>query len=148
MIVPANGDIFQGKKTEAIVNLVNCVGVPGAGLAKQFKEHYPEETQKYVEACRKGLVKPGSMFVVERDTNKPPRYIIHFPTKTHWRRPSTYSIVDAGLSSLATLIKQKEIKSVAMTYPGCGLGGLRKSIVGDLINRHLGVIPVTINLYG
>lgn len=43
-------DIFR-TDCVAIVNPVNCKGVMGAGLAKIFKEKYPEVFEKYYKAC-------------------------------------------------------------------------------------------------
>ena len=40
------GDIFQSK-AQALVNPVNCVGAMGAGLARQFKNRYPELDRRY-----------------------------------------------------------------------------------------------------
>jgi O-acetyl-ADP-ribose deacetylase (regulator of RNase III) len=31
------------EQAQALVNTVNCVGVMGKGIAKQFKEAYPEK---------------------------------------------------------------------------------------------------------
>ena len=36
---------------EALVCPVNCVGVMGAGLAKEFKERFPEITHSYNYSC-------------------------------------------------------------------------------------------------
>ena len=44
---------------EAIVNPVNCVGVSGAGLARQFARRYPENDRLYRQACTEGRVTPG-----------------------------------------------------------------------------------------
>lgn len=54
MIKILNGDIFNSR-CMAIVNPVNCVGVMGAGLAKEFKLRYPTNFEKYAYACSGGL---------------------------------------------------------------------------------------------
>ena len=37
------GDIFESK-CSVIVNTVNCVGVMGKGIAKEFKKRYPDKS--------------------------------------------------------------------------------------------------------
>ena len=58
------GDILA-EDVEALVNTVNCVGVMGAAIALQFKKAFPENFRAYAEACKRGEVRPGRMFVVE-----------------------------------------------------------------------------------
>ena len=50
MIEFVKGDIFESH-CFAAVNPVNCVGVMGAGLAKQFKERYPQMFKEYKKRC-------------------------------------------------------------------------------------------------
>lgn len=52
MIKYVKGNILESD-AEALVNPVNCVGVMGTGLAKQFKAKYPEMFDKYKELCKK-----------------------------------------------------------------------------------------------
>ncbi len=117
-----SGDLFAAD-TDAIVNAVNCVGVMGKGLALAFKKQFPDNFEAYRRACDTGEVMPGKMFVVERASA--PRWIINFPTKRHWRSPSTLDDVRSGLVDLIAQVKSREIKSVAIPALGCGLGGLR-----------------------
>lgn len=123
MIEPVSGDIFQSE-TEAIVNAVNCVGAMGRGIALQFKNAFPENFKAYEEACRRKEVQPGRMFLFENAETASPRFIINFPTKRHWRDTSRIEDIISGLHDLARVIKQKQIRSVAMPKIGCGLGNL------------------------
>ena len=79
------GDILA-EDAEALVNAVNCVGVMGRGIALQFKRAFPENFRAYADACNRGDVRPGNMFVFETGAITNPRYIINFPTKRHWHR--------------------------------------------------------------
>jgi O-acetyl-ADP-ribose deacetylase (regulator of RNase III) len=123
MIEYKTGDIFT-VEAEAIVNTVNCVGVMGRGIALQFKKKYPHNFKVYAEACKHNEVKPGEMFVCETGKLITPRYIINFPTKRHWRGKSLIGDIEAGLTDLARVVKEKDIKSIALPPLGCGLGGL------------------------
>jgi O-acetyl-ADP-ribose deacetylase (regulator of RNase III) len=123
MIEYKTGDILQ-EDAEALVNTVNCVGVMGRGIALQFKKQFPLNFEAYEAACQREAVQPGQMFVFETGTLMNPRYIINFPTKRHWRGKSRMADVEAGLQALATVIKAKQIQSIAIPPLGCGLGGL------------------------
>ena len=123
MIEFRSGDILKDD-AEALVNTVNCVGVMGRGIALQFKAAFPENFKIYAEACQRGAVQPGRMFVFETGQLTPPRYIINFPTKRHWRGNSRMEDIDAGLAALVEVIREKCIRSVAIPPLGSGLGGL------------------------
>jgi O-acetyl-ADP-ribose deacetylase (regulator of RNase III) len=123
MIQIKKGDILE-ERAEAIVNTVNCVGVMGRGIALQFKEAYPENFKAYAAACARHDVVPGRMLVFETGQLMPPRYIINFPTKRHWRGKSRMEDIDAGLKALAEEIQSRDIRSIAIPPLGSGLGGL------------------------
>lgn len=123
MIEFTSGDILKND-AEALVNTVNCVGVMGRGIALQFKTAFPDNFKAYADACRQDAVQPGRMFVFETGQLTPPRYIINFPTKRHWRGDSRMEDIDAGLAALVAVIREKGIRSIAIPPLGSGLGGL------------------------
>jgi len=123
--------------TEALVNAVNTEGVMGKGIALQFKRQYPDMFEDYRRACKEGQVQPGRMHVYERRELINPRYIINFPTKRHWRSPSSIEDIKSGLSALAEEIRQRHIKSIALPALGCGNGGLDWSEVLPAIRSAL-----------
>ena len=123
MIEFRSGDILKDD-AEALINTVNCVGVMGRGIALQFKNAFPENFKAYAEACQQGVVLPGRMFVFETGQLTPPRYIINFPTKRHWRGKSRMDDIEVGLKALVEVIRAKRICSIAIPPLGSGLGGL------------------------
>lgn len=123
MIEFRSGDILKDD-AEALINTVNCVGVMGRGIALQFKDAFPENFKAYAAACQRGAVQPGQMFVFETGQLTPPRYIINFPTKRHWRGKSRMDDIEAGLKALVEVIHEKRIRSIAIPPLGSGLGGL------------------------
>jgi len=123
MIEYRSGDILKSE-AEALVNTVNCVGVMGRGIALQFKNAFPENFKAYAAACKRDQVQPGRMFVFETGQLTPPRYIINFPTKRHWRGKSRIQDIDAGLKALVAEIRARRIRSIALPPLGTGLGGL------------------------
>ena len=137
MIELKSGDIF-GEDVEALVNSVNCVGVMGRGIALQFKNLFPENFKAYAEACKRGEVRPGRMFVHESGPMASPRYLINFPTKRHWRGKSRLADIDAGLVDLVSVIRERNIRSIAIPPLGTNLGGLRWDDVRPRIESALG----------
>ena len=145
MIRFTTGDILA-EDAEALVNTVNCVGVMGRGIALQFKKAYPENFRVYAEACERGDVSPGRMFVFETGALTNPRYIVNFPTKRHWRGNSRIDDIDSGLKDLVSVIREHGIRSIAVPPLGSGLGGLDWSNVRPRIEHafsdfnHLDVV--------
>jgi O-acetyl-ADP-ribose deacetylase (regulator of RNase III) len=123
MIDVIDGNIFY-VDVEAIVNPVNCVGVMGRGLAGQFRRTFPDNFDAYAIACASHEVRPGHLFVFERQPPANPRYIINFPTKRHWHDKSVIEDIDAGLIDLVRVVHEHPIRSIAIPALGCGLGGL------------------------
>ncbi len=139
MIEYQTGDIIA-EDAEALVNTVNCVGIMGRGIALQFKNAFPDNFKAYEAACNRGEVQPGRMFVFETGLLTYPRYIINFPTKRHWRGKSRLSDIEAGLDALASEIKSRGIRSVAIPPLGSGLGGLQWNDVRQRIERALSAL--------
>lgn len=137
MIRITNGNLL-GAKAEALVNTVNTVGVMGKGIALQFKRAYPDNFKAYAKAAKAGQVQIGRMFVFERGLVDLPHYIINFPTKEHWRGPSKLEYIESGLEDLVRVIRERQIRSVAMPALGSSNGGLSWDKVRPLIERALG----------
>ncbi|HTD68761.1 MAG TPA: macro domain-containing protein [Candidatus Limnocylindria bacterium] len=123
---------------DAVVNTVNTVGVMGKGIALMFKDKYPENFKAYEVACKAGEVQVGKMFVTAGVELGGPRWIINFPTKKQWRQPTKLEWVRDGLVALKDVIREKQIKSIAIPPLGCGNGGLDWAVVRPLIEKALG----------
>jgi O-acetyl-ADP-ribose deacetylase (regulator of RNase III) len=140
MITYGTGDLLQAD-AEALVNTVNCVGVMGKGIALQFKRRYPENFEAYEKACKRGEVTIGTMFVTETGHLDGPRYLINFPTKKHWRAPSQLRYIDAGLTDLVRVLRDLNIRSVAVPPLGAGNGGLDWAQVEPRLIEALQQVP-------
>lgn len=136
MLKIGKGDLLKAD-VEALVNTVNLQGVMGKGIALQFKKAFPDNYKAYRKACQSSELRLGHMFIYPRGI-LPPKFIINFPTKDHWRSKSRLADVAAGLRDLAIQIQDLGIKSVAVPPLGCGLGGLSWSKVRPLVVEHLG----------
>ncbi len=132
MIEFVKGNLLEAE-AEALVNTVNTVGVMGKGIALQFREAFPENYKAYQKACKQGQVQIGKMLVHDNGQFTQPRYIVNFPTKSHWREKSKLEDVQAGLADLERVIREYGIRSIAVPPLGCGSGGLDWNIVRPLI---------------
>jgi O-acetyl-ADP-ribose deacetylase (regulator of RNase III) len=142
-----SGDILKDD-SEALVNTVNCVGVMGRGIALQFKKAWPENFKAYEAACNRQEVRPGTVLVFDTGCLTPPRYIINFPTKRHWRSKSRMEDIEAGLLALVEEIRARHIRSIALPPLGSGLGGLDWPQVRERIAQALAALPaVQVRVY-
>lgn len=128
----------------AIVNTINCVGVMGGGLAKQFRERYPEMNADYQNACARGQIQIGKMWNWYSHPDK--RWLINFPTKDDWRDPSKLRYVTEGLVDLRKVVEDLKV-SIAIPPLGCGLGGLEWKFVEPLITSTFADIPTRVDIY-
>ena len=135
MIRYTTGDIFDAR-TEAIVNTVNTVGVMGKGIALQFKQRFPDNYEAYKRACDSSHLKVGQLLIT-LSSSLFFRYIISFPTKTHWKYPSKYEYVENGLRELRAKIAELGIRSIAIPPLGAGNGKLDWAKVKPIIERYL-----------
>jgi len=144
-------DIFEST-ANALVNPVNCVGVMGKGLAKGFKQLFPECVPPYEEACSRETLSPGKLIFV-RTCVQPDLFctarpaIILFPTKKHWRGKSQLRWIEAGLQKLKNSYRDWGIASVAIPQLGCGLGGLEWKDVKEVIERLFEQEDLEVNIY-
>lgn len=119
VVIPTNG-------------FVNISGraVMGAGLALQAANRYPD----LPEVLAKCIHVSGNHVHVIRHN------IVAFPTKEHWRDPSSLGLIEAGaleLASLANMLDWRARWSVALPRLGCGLGGLRWAHVKPILEKYL-----------
>jgi O-acetyl-ADP-ribose deacetylase (regulator of RNase III) len=136
MIREGSGNLLEAD-AEALVNTVNTVGVAGKGIALQFRQAFPNNFKAYSAAAKRGEVRPGRMFVFDTNQMGFPRYIINFPTKRHWRGKSRLDDIRTGLDDLVRVLREYEIKSVAIPPLGCGNGGLDWGDVEPLIREAM-----------
>lgn len=143
MIKVLIGNMFESQ-AQTLVNTVNCVGVMGKGIAKEFKKRFPEMFRDYSERCKRGEVKPGVPYLY---TDLLGNSIINFPTKDHWRSPSKLEDVIRGLDIFADKYHEWGIKSVAFPPLGCGSGGLEWRTVGPLMYQKLSQLDLAVEVY-
>jgi O-acetyl-ADP-ribose deacetylase (regulator of RNase III) len=147
MIHYNTGNLLDSE-AEALVNTVNTVGVMGKGIALQFKNMFPNNFKLYAQACKNKEVKVGQLLITEEQALLAgKKIIINFPTKTNWRLPSEYQYIEAGLTELGRVIREKNIKSIAIPPLGSGNGGLDWNKVKHILEKHLTLVDCDIHIY-
>lgn len=125
------GNIFESE-TQALINPVNTQGIMGKGLAYQFKIKYPNNFKNYENFCLKGDFDVGTDLIYTEENDK---VIINFPTKRSWRENSKIEYIEIGLKKLEELLKNLDIKSVAIPPIGAGNGKLDWNSVKEEIEK-------------
>ena len=135
-------DIFKSK-ADAITNTVNCVGIMGKGLAKEFKMRFPEMYKDYRKKCEKNQLKIGKLHVFKTLN----RLIINFPTKQHWKHNSKLDWIEAGLKYFVKKYKKWHITSVAFPQLGTSHGKLNWNDVKPLMEKYLNSLDINVEIY-
>jgi O-acetyl-ADP-ribose deacetylase (regulator of RNase III) len=146
------GDIFASP-CRVLVNPVNCVGVSGKGLAKEFKRRFPLSVKAYEKDCRSDNqgIWPGApqdYEIIEHG-----KIVLFFATKIHWKDPSEMQFIDDGLCELVAMCATwaaDRYPSIAIPALGCGLGQLSWSTVLPLIQdsaARLNECGVSVEIY-
>jgi O-acetyl-ADP-ribose deacetylase (regulator of RNase III) len=142
MIHYITGNLLESPAA-ALVNTVNTFGVMGKGIALQFKHQFPQNYKKYVKAFKNNELQIGKLLI----TQESDKFIINFPTKTDWRKPSEYEYVELGLKALVTWIQTQAIPSIAVPPLGAGNGKLDWMKVRTLIEHYLNPLTCEVFLY-
>ena len=142
MITYVKGDLFESP-AKVLVNTVNTVGVMGKGIAKTFKEVYPEMFREYQGFCRDGSLTVGKLWLYKT----PHKWILNFPTKQHWRGKSRLEYIEAGLDKFAATYDRKLLLQVSFPMLGCGNGELDWDDVRPLMDKYLRPLPIDVYIH-
>jgi O-acetyl-ADP-ribose deacetylase (regulator of RNase III) len=146
------GDMFQSG-ADSLVCPVNCVGIMGAGLAKEFAKRYHDASRLYQRECRAGALSPGDVLAVISGY-PPPRVLIYFAaTKDHWRDPAQLEWVQRCAHALVTRARANASthESIAIPALGVGCGGLSWEAVAPILidaAEQIEAVGVKVSLYG
>lgn len=144
MIKLVSGDIFKSTMQTLIIP-INKVGVMGKGLALECAKKYPHVLLTYKLHCQKRSF--DKRLVNVPITKK--RYVLLFPTKSHWRDKSTLELIRDGLHRIDSDDKMKALNITSLAFPriGCGEGGLDFEVVLPIIQDMLKRVTIPIEVY-
>jgi O-acetyl-ADP-ribose deacetylase (regulator of RNase III) len=138
------GNIFNSK-CQTLVNTVNCVGVMGRGIALVHRLRHPAMNEQYKEYCRDGRISIGKLFLYTKTGTDP--WILNFPTKDDWKKPSKIEFIEAGLKKFEETWKAKGITSIAFPVLGTHNGGLSLQEVMPVMISHLANCHLPIEIF-
>lgn len=142
MLTIINSSIFESP-AQTLVNTVNTVGVMGKGVAKGFKTRYPTMFREYKDLCDRRILSTGTLHC----WHGPSRWVLNFPTKTTWRKPSKIEFIQSGLQTFSENYKRMGIQSVSFPPLGCGNGQLDWSEVRPLMLKYLWNLDIPIFIH-
>lgn len=142
-LIHKKGDLFSSE-AGALAHGVNTRGAMGAGIAKQFRDRYPEMYQEYRTQCADKTLKPGGMmgWIPEKG---PAVYNVasqDFPgphAKIEW--------LSAGLWTALQDAERRGIKTVAIPRMGSGLGGIPQEVVEAYVRGIAEASPVDVEIW-
>jgi len=136
------GSLFHSN-CQTLVNTVNCQGVMGAGIAKEFKKRYPEMFTSYKRICDRKLLTPGKLWIYKDVFIN----ILCFPTKDKWRNKSEESYLETGLQRFRDTYKEKGITSIAWPLLGASNGGIAPERSLEIMTRYLSGLDIPVEIY-
>lgn len=136
------GNLFASK-CQTLVNTVNCVGVMGAGIALEFRLRYPAMYTRYVELCKQKQMEIGKLWLYKSDR----RWVLNFPTKNHWKKPSDAKFLKLGLQKFVDTYKEKGITSIAFPLLGTQNGGIPTDESLAIMQKYLSHCDIPVEIY-
>lgn len=148
VVFRADRDIFTSEMG-VLTNPVNCLGISGAGLAKQFARRFTALQQRYVEHARSGGIRLGKPVLFEERDHT--HAVLYFPTKLSFRDDSRLEDIEAGLIHLKQSLPIRRVierrGGLALPMLGCGLGRLGYKDVLPLLFEHLCDLDYPVEIY-
>lgn len=127
-MIEKNGDLFD-TKASYIGHGVNCCGVMGAGIAKTFRERFPNNYKNYQAACNNGRLTPGGFMVVPEKFDGRIYLITNLASQEKPGADADYKWLFSSLWSWAEQASEPNRLRlyggiIAIPEIGCGIGGL------------------------
>ena len=142
MIVYLRTSIFVSP-AQTLVNTVNTVGVMGKGIAKEFRSRFPQMFSEYRHLCEGKELNTGDLHLWRGESN----WVLNFPTKTTWRRPSKIEYIEKGLEKFVSSYRELGITSASFPPLGCGNGNLDWEQVNPIMHFHLSKCDIPIYIH-
>lgn len=128
---------------QTLVNTVNTVGVMGKGIAAEYKRRYPKMFKAYQSLCASGELDIGKLHLWRESDH----WILNFPTKTTWKKPSHINFIHEGLKTFAACYREMQISSIAFPPLGCGNGNLNWSDVKPVMESYLKNLEIPVYIH-
>jgi O-acetyl-ADP-ribose deacetylase (regulator of RNase III) len=143
-----SGDLFVNRyNAQAFAHGCNCKGAMGAGIAKGFRERYPDMYQEYRQRCKTNprQFNPGDSLLWE-EHDKP--LVFNLATQEDYQHNrATCEAIERSLKTMKEQADEKGINTIAMARIGAGYGGLSWNKVRPIIERAFQDWPGIVYVY-
>lgn len=142
MISFREGDLF-GSGLPAIAHGVNCRGVMGAGIAVQFRRHWPQMFESYRRRCLRGGMLPGEILPWKH----PDGVVFNLATQYEPGSAAEPWMITAAIGRMITeAYHDFKIHEIGLPLIGCGIGGLTPDDLAMCLHPYSGA-PVDLVVY-
>ena len=131
-----SGDLFANTYgAKAFAHECNCIGSMGAGIAKGFRERYPQMYEQYRALCKADPreFNLGDVWLW-KSADQP--WVFNLGTQEKiWHARATYEAIETALSRMRVMAVEEDVDSIAIPRIGVGYGGLSWKKVKVIIER-------------
>ncbi len=143
-----SGDLFANTHgVEAFAQGCNCQGSMGAGIAKGFRERYPEMYEQYRARCK---AEPRQFNLGDawlwREKGKTAVFNLGTQEK-FWRARASYEAVEQALARTREHADAEGIRAISIPRIGVGYGGLSWRKVRAIVERVFADWPGRLVVY-
>lgn len=142
VMIELNEDLFR-LNVDALAHGCNTLGIMNAGIAKRFKEEYPDMFREYLSYCRSGLFSPGNVHFYNGLKKDKPR-VVNIATQLDLEGGAQLDYIEQGFTQVRENYRRWGIKSLGMPKIGCGLGGLDWKDVSEIVEKIFGTADLEI----
>lgn len=141
-MIERQGDLFT-TDAKVLAHGVNCKGVMGAGIAKSFRDKFPDMYKEYQYLCNRGILRLGSFYSYTTDDIMIFNLTTQYKPGPDARYGSVFSSLLDSAMSLDDFNKSdgKYGNTIAMPEIGCGIGGLEWGNVEAIIGVVEKIVP-------
>ena len=141
-----SGNLLEDKNAKYLCNAVNSLGFMDGGIAKAFKEKFPEMFELYQSLCKSFYFKVASLHVFESEKDDVTIFNVHTVDDD---LKGNLELIEKALWEMRYYLDRinKDLKPVAIPPLGCGIGGLDKKDVEALIREVFETYKGEILLY-
>jgi O-acetyl-ADP-ribose deacetylase (regulator of RNase III) len=143
-----SGDLFGNEHgVQAFAHGCNCQGSMGAGIARGFRERYPEMYEEYRRRCK---AEPRQFNLGDawlwKAEGQP--WVFNLGTQEgYWHARASYEAIEEALRAMRVQADRERVRSIAVPRIGAGYGGLSWRKVREVIEKVLGDWPGTLYVY-
>lgn len=126
------GDLFDAPLSSAIGHGCNTKGFMGAGIAKQFRDRFPQMYEYYRGECANGNAALGEVFMWFEPTGQ---IICNMFTQPDPGPCADRSAIVTAVTNSFNILAEMGCYELSIPMIGCGIGGLDWADVSDDLNN-------------